>query len=102
MEITLKITEIIALLGSTGSTQHLTSQTALLEGILPLLRIQDSQLHVPAPQQPDQQGCQQQQQQQQEQHMANGTSPPTQSADPPDLTPRRPPSRASGHRVRFH
>ncbi|KAE9195287.1 hypothetical protein PF002_g23367 [Phytophthora fragariae] len=103
MEITLKITEIIALLGSTGNTQHLTNQAALLEGILPLLQIRDSQLHIPAFQQQqleEQQGCQQQQQEQQ--HLvANDASLSTSSAESAKLLPRRPPSRAAGHRVQF-
>ncbi|KAG3206992.1 hypothetical protein PC128_g318 [Phytophthora cactorum] len=82
MELTLKTSEILALL---GNTQHLTSQSALLDGILPLLRIENAQLCIPA--------LQQQQQQQQ-------PTLPASSPKSPHLMPRPPPCRASYvHRV---
>lgn len=79
----LSLTQILALLGSTGTTQHLTSQAALLEAILPLLRIQNGQLCI--------------QQQPEEQFQTANASWPTSR----HLTPRPPPGRASGHRVHF-
>ncbi|KAF4135706.1 hypothetical protein GN958_ATG15103 [Phytophthora infestans] len=48
LELTLKTSQIIALL---GKTQHLSSQSALLNGILPLLRIENAQLCIPVLQQ---------------------------------------------------
>ncbi|KAG7387219.1 hypothetical protein PHYPSEUDO_014611 [Phytophthora pseudosyringae] len=85
MELTLKITEILALLGPTENMPHLASQAALLDGILPLLRIENAQLCIPALQQ----------EQQTEQHGAVET--PASRPSSPHLLPRPPPGRASVH-----
>ncbi|KAK1948069.1 hypothetical protein P3T76_000359 [Phytophthora citrophthora] len=85
MELTLKITEILALL-PTGHTKHLTSQDALLESILPLLRIENAQLNIPTLHQ---------QHQQQSTLLAS-------SPQPPILTPHPPPGKSSSHRAHFH
>lgn len=40
--------QIISLLGATRNAQHLTNHHALVEGLLPLLHIQHSQLCIPS------------------------------------------------------